>query len=191
MEWAVILLVRNAITVVVCVYAIGLAVSIRVQIAFVGVAVAVIVQTVALLQPLSIIRVTDDQLAQRTVVDEMQAEPLAALGSAQILVNSFVAVVILAVARFHRTRVDLGIEGGAISIVRDLVVVVIRVARVSHRIVVKIRLTRVGNRGAVVLGIRHTVPVVVVGETVGNPVQVGVLEPFVDFTVAIVIQPIA
>ena len=102
-----------------------------------------------------------------------------------------VAVVVFAIADLEVTRVLLIIEGCAVFIIEDLVVIVVRVTGVAHGVPVVVFLLRVEVNLAVVIGVDDSVVVVVVIETVGHGVPIRIGEGVVRDAITVVIQAIA
>jgi len=109
------------------------------------------------------------------------------------LVYLSVAIVVLAVARFHRPGVHVGIERRTVLLVRDQVVVVVGVTDIAHGVLVEVRLVGVEVLWTVVVLIRHAVAIALaaVPAAVRTAVAVGVWEPFVGHPVAVVVEAVA
>jgi len=107
------------------------------------------------------------------------------------LVHFLVAVVILTVAFLLGPRVDLLVKGGAVVLVRDLIVVIIQVARIPQGVQVVVLLLGVENGGTVVYAIGAAVSVLVGLEAVSRTVVVRIRVSLVHIPIAVVVFAIA
>ena len=188
---AVVHTVDRSIPVVVHIEAVRLTILVQIAESLVRKAVAVVVHSVALLGDGSFQGVALLERTARANIDGMITCAHPARNGSESFVGLPVAIIVLPVARLDRTGMDCRIQGGAILIVRDLVVVIIQVARIPLGIELEVLLPRVGRLGAVVEAVQDAVAVVVRGHAVGLTIPVRVGKSLVPYAVAIVVLPVA
>jgi hypothetical protein len=105
-------------------------------------------------------------------------------------VDLAVAVVVFAVADLKVSWIFLIVERSTVLFIKDLIVVVVWIAGITHRVAVVVLLQWIEVNLAVVVGINDAVVVVVVVQAVGHRVAISVREGVVGDAVAVIVQAV-